>query len=101
MDDFMFRMPVQTEVTAASSTSINAFNAITGAFVGSVTGTMGHVITIDQLWAIDFSDGVPNTNNGPTNELFFTAGPDNISTGGSAPSCSSRTMDSKNCFYVA
>ena len=45
--------------------------------MGSVTDTMGHVITIDQLWAIDFGDAVPNTNNGPTNELFFTAGPDN------------------------
>lgn len=60
-----------------NSGTINAFNAITGAFVGSVTDTMGHVITIDQLWAIDFGDGVPNTNNGPTNQLFFTAGPDN------------------------
>lgn len=59
-----------------NSGTINAFNAITGAFVGSVTDTMGHVITIDQLWAIDFGDGVPNTNNGPTNQLFFTAGPD-------------------------
>jgi uncharacterized protein (TIGR03118 family) len=60
-----------------NSGTINAFNAITGAFVGSVTDTMGQVVTIDQLWAIDFGDGVPNTNNGPTNELFFTAGPDN------------------------
>ena len=60
-----------------NSGPINPFNAITGALVGSVTDTMGHVITIDQLWAIDFGDGVPNTNNGPTNQLFFTAGPDN------------------------
>ena len=45
--------------------------------MGSVTDTMGHVITIDQLWAINFDDGLPNTDNGPTNELFFTAGPDN------------------------
>jgi hypothetical protein len=60
-----------------NSGAINAFNAITGAFVGTVRDTSGKVITIDQLWAIDFGDGVPNTNNGPANELFFTAGPDN------------------------
>ena len=60
-----------------NSGTINAFNAITGAFVGTVTDTSGSVITIDQLWAIDFGDGVPNTNNGPANELFFTAGPNN------------------------
>jgi len=60
-----------------NSGTINAFNAITGAFVGTVRDTSGKVITIDQLWAIDFGDGVPNTNNGPANELFFTAGPDN------------------------
>ena len=60
-----------------NSGTINAFNAITGAFVGTVRDTSGNVITIDQLWAIDFGDGVPNTNNGPANELFFTAGPNN------------------------
>jgi hypothetical protein len=50
---------------------------ITGAFVGTVRDRSGNVIMIDQLWGIDFGDGVPNTNNGPANELFFTAGPDN------------------------
>lgn len=60
-----------------NSGTINAFNAITGAFVGTVRDTSGNVIMIDQLWAIDFGDGVPNTNNGPANELFFTAGPNN------------------------
>jgi len=60
-----------------NSGTINAFNAITGAFVGTVKDTTGKVITIDQLWAIDFGDGLPNSNNGPANELFFTAGPDN------------------------
>jgi len=37
-----------------NSGTINAFNAITGAFVGTVRDTSGNVITIDQLWAIDF-----------------------------------------------
>ena len=60
-----------------NSGTINAFNAITGAFVGTVRDTSGNAIMIDQLWGIDFGDGVANTNNGPANELFFTAGPDN------------------------
>jgi uncharacterized protein (TIGR03118 family) len=60
-----------------NSGTVNAFNAITGAFVGTMKDTTGKVITIDQLWAIDFGDGLPNSNNGPANELFFTAGPDN------------------------
>jgi uncharacterized protein (TIGR03118 family) len=57
--------------------TINAFNAITGAFVGTVKDTTGKVIEIDQLWGIDFGDGLPMSNNGPANELFFTAGPNN------------------------
>jgi uncharacterized protein (TIGR03118 family) len=60
-----------------NSGTINAFNAITGAFVGTVRDTTGRLIQIDQLWAIDFGDGLPMTNNGPANELFFTAGPNN------------------------
>jgi hypothetical protein len=35
----------------------------------------GDVIHIDQLWAIQFGDGLGS--NGATNQLFFTAGPDN------------------------
>jgi len=60
-----------------NSGTINAFNAITGAFVGTVRDTSGRIIHIDQLWAIDFGDGLPMTNNGAANELFFTAGPNN------------------------
>jgi hypothetical protein len=43
--------------------------------VGAVKDTTGKVIRIDQLWGIDFGDGVGK--NGPKNRLFFTAGPDN------------------------
>lgn len=64
-----------------NSGTINGFNAITGAFVGTVRDTTGRIITIDQLWGIDFGDGLPMSNNGPANELFFTAGPDNNLTG--------------------
>jgi uncharacterized protein (TIGR03118 family) len=58
-----------------NSGTINGFNAITGQFVGTIRDTAGAVIHIDQLWAIDFGDGLGN--NGPKNRLFFTAGPDN------------------------
>ena len=54
---------------------INAFNAITGQFVGTLTDVDGAVIQIDQLWGIKFGDGTGK--NGATNQLFFTAGPDN------------------------
>jgi uncharacterized protein (TIGR03118 family) len=58
-----------------NSGTINGFNAITGQFVGAVKDITGKVIRIDQLWGIDFGDGMGS--NGPKNRLFFTAGPDN------------------------
>lgn len=59
--------------------TINAFDALTGAFVGTVSDTTGSPIQIDQLWAIDFGDGTGA--NGATNQLFFTAGPANNTQG--------------------
>jgi len=53
--------------------SINAFNMTTGQFVGTVKDTNARIIGIDQLWGIGFGDGMGQ--NGPTNQLFFTAGP--------------------------
>jgi len=53
--------------------TINAFDGLTGQFVGTVRDTNGKVIVIDQLWGIDFGDGTGS--NGRTNQLFFTAGP--------------------------
>jgi uncharacterized protein (TIGR03118 family) len=58
-----------------NSGTINGFNAITGQFVGTIKDTTGKSIQIDQLWGIDFGDGLGN--NGPKDRLFFTAGPDN------------------------
>jgi uncharacterized protein (TIGR03118 family) len=55
--------------------TINAFNAITGQFVGTVNDTNGKNIHIDQLWGITFGGG--SSANGATNALFFTAGPSN------------------------
>jgi hypothetical protein len=43
--------------------------------VGTIKDTTGKAIQIDQLWGIDFGDGMGK--NGPKNRLFFTAGPDN------------------------
>ena len=53
--------------------TINAFDGLTGQFVGTVRDTDGKAIVIDQLWGIDFGDGT-GANGGP-NQLFFTAGP--------------------------
>lgn len=76
--------PLSNTLLVSNNTNtgtINAFNAITGAFVGTVRDTTGKVIQIDQLWGIDFGDGAPNTKNGPANELVFTAGPNNNNAG--------------------
>ncbi|HVI09627.1 MAG TPA: TIGR03118 family protein [Candidatus Binatia bacterium] len=54
---------------------INAFNIVTGQFIGRVEDANGKLIEIDQLWGIEFGGGT--SNNGAANDLFFTAGPDN------------------------
>src|SRR6266576_221302 len=54
-------------VTFASATGAS------GGFVGRVKDNTGKAIVIDQLWGIDFGDGLGK--NGPANHLFFTAGP--------------------------
>jgi|SRR5579864_378576 len=61
--------------------TINAFNAVTGEFVGTVSDAGGNPINIDQLWAIDFGDGLPQTANGPATTMYFTAGPANNTQG--------------------
>ena len=55
------------------SGTINAFDGLTGQFVGKIRDTSNKIIVIDQLWGIDFGDGLGA--NGRTNQLFFTAGP--------------------------
>ncbi|MGA7624123.1 MAG: TIGR03118 family protein [Candidatus Acidiferrales bacterium] len=54
--------------------TINAFNAITGQFVGTLKDVNDDVIKINQLWGIRFGGGAAA--DGATNQLFFTAGPD-------------------------
>jgi uncharacterized protein (TIGR03118 family) len=74
--------PLSNAILISNNTSrgrINAFNPETGQFLGAVSDAAGHPIEIDQLWAIQFGQG--NANNGPVNQLFFTAGPDNYANG--------------------
>lgn len=52
---------------------INAVDPATGEFLGQLRGADNRPITIDGLWALAFGGGA--TANGPTNSLFFTAGP--------------------------
>jgi uncharacterized protein (TIGR03118 family) len=47
--------------------------------VGQLRTSDNKVLTIDGLWALQFGKGAPN--NGPTDTLFFTAGPDGESHG--------------------
>jgi len=74
--------PLSNTLLVSNNTNtgtINAFNSITGQVVGTLKDTSGNVIHIDQLWGIEFGGGSPN--NGSTNQLFFTAGPDNNKAG--------------------
>ena len=58
-----------------NSGTINGFDIATGDFVGTIRDSSGKLIHIDQLWGIEFGDGLGI--NGRTNHLFFTAGPSN------------------------
>jgi uncharacterized protein (TIGR03118 family) len=59
--------------------TINAFNSVTGQFIGTMKDVAGANVHINQLWGIEFGGG---TNaDGATDHLFFTAGPDNYATG--------------------
>jgi uncharacterized protein (TIGR03118 family) len=52
--------------------TINAFDASSGAYMGTLSTSAGVPIAIDGLWGIAFGNGI---NDQPTNTLFFTAGP--------------------------
>jgi uncharacterized protein (TIGR03118 family) len=70
--------PLSNTLLVSNNTNtgtINAFNAISGAFVGVVKDEAGKPIHIDQLWGIKFGGGT--FNDGFKNQLFFTAGPEN------------------------
>lgn len=50
---------------------INAFDPVTGGFLGQLPDSSGNPIEIEGLWALAFGNG---GDAGKTNELFFTAG---------------------------
>jgi uncharacterized protein (TIGR03118 family) len=51
--------------------SIHAYNAATGAFIGTLQNEAGQGIVIDELWALAFGNG---GNGGDPGTLYFTAG---------------------------
>jgi uncharacterized protein (TIGR03118 family) len=53
--------------------NINAFNLTTGALIDTLKDAKGRVIGVNGMWGIEFGGGT--TANGKTNQLFFTAGP--------------------------
>src|SRR6201997_792345 len=74
--------PMSNAILITNNTSrgrINAFNPETGEFLGPLSDATGRPIEIDQLWAIQFGQGAAA--NGPANQLFFTAGPNNYANG--------------------
>ena len=52
--------------------TINAFDTVTGEFVGTIKDEHGKKIVLNNLWGIAFGGG--NAINGATNELFVTVG---------------------------
>jgi len=68
--------PLSSTLLVSNNTAtgtINAFNLTTGKSMGPLKTTTGTVIKIPGLWGIEFGGGT--TSNGKTNQLFFTAGP--------------------------
>lgn len=59
--------------------TINAFNRATGAFLGQLKNQAGVTVHINQLWGLKFGNN--NAATGASNELFFTAGPQNYANG--------------------
>jgi uncharacterized protein (TIGR03118 family) len=63
--------------------TINAFNPLTGTYIGTLTDAGGNVIANPGLWALEFRDtSSPNGNTGTDpNALYFTAGINNEADG--------------------
>jgi len=53
--------------------TINAFNAFSGKFEGTILDANGANLSIDGLWALSFAGN--SSKNGSATELYFTAGP--------------------------
>jgi uncharacterized protein (TIGR03118 family) len=61
------------------SGEIAAFNPVDGRFLGLMKNRDESTLRVEGLWAIAFGAG--NTNSGPYNTLYFTAGPNDESDG--------------------
>ncbi len=59
--------------------TVNAFNATTGKFLGTLSDASGKALKVEQVWGIEFGGGTPA--NGAANQLFFSAGPANYANG--------------------
>ena len=59
--------------------TIDAFNAFSGRFEGTLLDPNGATLVIDGLWALSFA-GDPTQNGSPT-DLYFTAGPNDENDG--------------------
>jgi uncharacterized protein (TIGR03118 family) len=74
--------PLSNTLLVSNNTNtgtINAFNAVTGQFVGTLKDVNDKPIQINQIWGIEFGGG--GSADGAANELFFTSGPDNNKAG--------------------
>ncbi len=60
--------------------NINAFDPVTGAFLGQLQHPDGTPIAIPGLWDLAFGAG--SKNNGKTNQLFFSGGPNVLNPAG-------------------
>lgn len=56
--------------------NILAYNLTNGSFLGRLSDTSGDAIKINGLWGIEFGGG--SSANGAKNQLFFTAGPNDL-----------------------
>jgi uncharacterized protein (TIGR03118 family) len=57
---------------------INAFDATTGAAMGTISDSSGAALATPGLWGLAFGNGADNQ---PVNTLFFTAGPNGMANG--------------------
>jgi len=53
--------------------TINAYSTSTGKLLGTLSNSTGKPLSINGIWGIEFGGG--SSTNGATNQLFFTAGP--------------------------
>jgi uncharacterized protein (TIGR03118 family) len=70
--------PLSNTLLVSNNTNngtINAFNPVSGKFIGTLRDTNSKQIHIDQIWGITFGGGTAA--DGARNHLFFTAGPSN------------------------